>query len=85
MSADAYRAAVMAAHGLRVGARELARAYDLDEVLREIDRAESIGAILDPTAWMRSGDAMREDAETIRAVRALAALGGPVDRGDDDA
>ena len=37
----------------------------LEEMAQEIERADSVGAILDPTAWMNSADAMRQWKQLI--------------------
>lgn len=77
MTRAEYERAVYCAHALRLAAGQLAAAVDLDQVLVEIERADALGPVVDPSAWMHRGDAMREDAETVRAVRALARLGMP--------
>ena len=65
-----YQATLAQAHGLRVAAEQMSGA--LREALDQAQRAESVGPILDPTAFMRRREALREDIATMRAVLALA-------------
>lgn len=43
----------------------------VDEMLRAIDRADSLGPILDPTLWITRNKAMQEDAALLRAAHPL--------------
>jgi len=45
----------------------------VDEMLRMIDRADSLGPILNPTLWIQRNKAMHEDAEMLRAAQPLIA------------
>lgn len=49
-------------------AREFLRELPLEELLREIDLADTLGPMLDPTAWMKKGPAMREDRAVFAAA-----------------
>lgn len=44
-------------------------ALPLDEMLEMQSRAETIGAFLDPTAFMRKGKDLRIDGERMRILR----------------
>lgn len=75
-SEKGYREVLEQAHLLRTLAQGLASGGAIDEALERIERADSVGSILDPTAYMANRDRMIEDRDTLRAVRALAQLGG---------
>jgi len=62
-----YQAVVLACH---TAARMLAQ-YDLGELLRDIDRAEGLGPILDPTLYREKRQAMQEDKEIVEAALPL--------------
>lgn len=68
---DDYRAAVLACH---VAARMLAE-HDVEGFLRDIEHADAVGPVLDPTAYRQKSQAMHEDAEVLRASSPLAAIG----------
>lgn len=71
LTKDDYQAAVIACH---VAARMLAQ-HPIDKLLEAIERADSIGPILDPSLWMKKRDAMNDDREVLRAARKLAEIG----------
>lgn len=56
-------------------AASLLAQHDLPAMLAAITRADSIGAILDPTLYRDRQKAMHEDQEAINAALRLAALG----------
>lgn len=70
-----YTATLHMAHAIRVMARNLAEGGAIDEALRHLDHADSVGSILDPTAYRANVGRMHEDRDTLRAVQALARLG----------
>ncbi len=45
--------------------------YDIQHMLRDIDHADSVGPLLDPTLWMKKGQQMREDREILKAALPL--------------
>ena len=73
----AYVTTVGHAHGLRLAARQLAADGLIDRAIAAIHRADSVGAVVDPTLYHERAQAMHEDLEVLRAVRDLARLGGP--------
>lgn len=68
---DDYKQAVMAA---AMCARIMA-VHDIPKLLSAISRAESVGSLLDPTAWIQNRKAMEEDKELLQAIAPIAALG----------
>lgn len=49
-------------------ARNLMRGLPLEDLLREIDVADTLGPMLDPTAWLAKAVAMREDRAVFAAA-----------------
>ena len=45
--------------------------FDIPKMLENIDRANSVGPILNPTLWMQKHEAMEQDAELLRAALPL--------------
>lgn len=72
MTPQDYTRVITHAHAIRMFAREV---DGVDEALELIERAETVGPILDATLYQQRSGAMREDRDTLRAVRALAQLG----------
>jgi hypothetical protein len=60
---EKYQAAVMACHMMG----QMLQQYDLPELIRAINMAESIGPIVDPTLWRDKRKAMSEDKEVLQA------------------
>lgn len=52
--------------------------HDYDAILRDAERAESIGPFLDPTLWGKKHEALREDINCIRAAMPLYKFGKKV-------
>lgn len=75
MKTSDYTATLHTAHAIRLMARNLAEDGAIDEALRQIDHADSVGALVDPTAYMKNVGLMHQDRDTLRAVQALARLG----------
>ena len=71
LAIEEYQAAVMAA----VMAARVLAPHDLDEMLRSIDHADAVGAILDPTLYRAKASKMHEDRELLEAARPLWAIG----------
>lgn len=46
----------------------LVNALPLDGMLEAIDRAETLGPVLDPTLWIRKADDMAKDKRIIEAL-----------------
>lgn len=65
-----YRAAVQAC----LIAGQLLTLHDLPRILAEMDRADSLGPILDPTLWSRKHKAMAEDRKVVAAALPLRKL-----------
>lgn len=76
----AYEQVLRSAHMARAIARGLDEQGYLDDALSAIDRADSVGIMLDPTLYRANARRMHEDREVIAALRALARL-GEADRG----
>lgn len=74
MDPTAYKEGLEAVHMMRGMAEQVAVMHDLDAMLQAIKLADSAGAVLDPTAYMQQREAMEQDRETVKAVRALARL-----------
>ena len=74
MSNDAkvqeYQQAVMTA---QLCGQLLSR-FDIPQLLNSIERADSIGPLLDPTLWRNKHKAMEEDRELLKAANTLRAL-----------
>lgn len=68
---NAYRDAVLAAY---FSANRLA-AHDIHKLLADIERAESIGPIVDPTFFREKMKAMEEDKAVLRAAIPLWNIG----------
>lgn len=66
-----YRAAVQAA----VLCAKLLEQHDIPQLLRDIEHADAVGPILNPTLWMQKHGAMNEDREVLRAALALRNIG----------
>jgi len=49
----------------------LIRDIPIPKFLQAIDRAESIGPIIDPTLWINNSGAMSEDKEMLQAAKPL--------------
>lgn len=64
---EAYRTALM----LCIAAARLIGQFDIPKLLADIDHADSIGPILDPTLWRDKHEAMHEDREVFRAALPL--------------
>lgn len=62
---DAYQQARMACEI----AKRLLEEHDFDGLLDAISRADSVGAILDPTLYREKIDAMLEDRKVFEAAR----------------
>ena len=45
--------------------------HDIPKLLEAIERADAVGGLLDPTAWMRKHKAMDEDRQVLRAALQL--------------
>jgi hypothetical protein len=75
MTPDEYLRVLHGAHGLRGLARQIAEGGALDAAIDAIARADSAGAVLDPTLYRDRQAAMAQDEATLRAVRVLAQLG----------
>lgn len=45
--------------------------YDLPELLQAIDRADTVGPMLDPTLWIKKHGAMDEDKRLLEAALPL--------------
>lgn len=45
--------------------------YDLPKILQAIDLADTLGPFRDPTLWAEKGEAMRQDADLLRAALPL--------------
>lgn len=74
MDEATWRDALQTVHAVRLLAASADDLLDLDGMLDAIERADSVGSVLDPTSYMRNHEAMAQDRETIKAVRALARL-----------
>lgn len=68
---DRYRAAVTMA----IAAANAIAMHDVPRLLEEIHHADSVGALIDPTAYMAKADAMREDKEVLEAALPLYRIG----------
>jgi hypothetical protein len=75
MTPAEYKRVLHAAHGLRALARQIAEGGGLDAAIEAVGRADSAGAVLDPTLYRERREAMAQDEATLRAVRVLARLG----------
>lgn len=62
-----YRSAVISCN---MAMAILAR-HDLDEILRDIERAETLGPIVDPTLWTEKYRQLKEDKALIQAALPL--------------
>lgn len=52
-------------------ANTLLRQFDIPGMLASIERADSVGPILDPTLWRENQEAMNEDRELLEAALPL--------------
>lgn len=75
MGREEYANVLQNAHLIRTLAGNLASHGQIERALAMIVRAESVGSILDPTAFMQNHQKMAEDEKTLRAVLALGKLG----------
>lgn len=48
--------------------RNLLQQHDFSQLLRDIESADAIGPMVDPSLWMKKGKAMDEDREVFRAA-----------------
>lgn len=74
MEPAAYSTVLGHAHAVRLVARQL-DVGELDEAIAAIDTADAAGSVLSPTLYRERADAMREDRQTLVAVRELGLLG----------
>jgi hypothetical protein len=70
---ERYRSAVMTA---ALAARLLAQ-HNIAQLLRDIETADAIGPVLDPTLWRDKHEAMEQDREILKAALALAKFARP--------
>ena len=80
-NADDYRSA----RGACELARMLLDQHDFGALLDDIARADSIGAIVDPTLYRSKAKAMLEDREVFRAAKRFVDIfpARPVEGGDE--
>jgi hypothetical protein len=64
---DEYREQVLMCWHLAM----MAQTIDTTKILEGIANAESLGPLLDPTAWIRNNRAMEEDKKIVEAVARL--------------
>ena len=76
LNAEDYRAAVQAV----IVASQVLAVHDFERLLEAIDRADSIGPLLDPTLWRDKHKAMEEDKVLFRLALPLARLGQTLSR-----
>lgn len=74
MSLAKHRNLVEQCHALRFVAEQLEDSGDLQRALDQIEHADAVGPIFDPTMFARRSQAMHEDRDVLRAVQALARL-----------
>jgi hypothetical protein len=63
-SAEEWRAAL----GLVYDTAGTLGLLPLADMVQQADRAQAIGPLLDPTLWMRNGEAVRQDLEVLKAA-----------------
>jgi len=68
---DRYRTAVTQVHAVAA----ILQRHDIAGLIDAIDLADSVGPVVDPTAWRAKRDAMAEDREALQAARALWVFG----------
>lgn len=68
---ELYQATVRQCHGIALALTM----HDIPGMLRAIDRADTMGPILDPTLWRDKHKAMEEDKKTLEAALPLWQLG----------
>lgn len=54
---------------------QLLSAHDIPQLLRDIERADAVGPMLDPTLWKRKRHAMEQDRDLLRAAVRLRLFG----------
>ena len=71
MTADEYREQVRQLSAALGIARQVLEVVDLDEIGRQLERADSLGVMLDPTAWIRANDSgsLEAQRELVRWAR----------------
>lgn len=67
---ETYRAAVTAC----VMAGQLLAMHDLPKLIRDIDRADAVGPLLNPTLWIQKNQAMKQDRAVLAAALDLRAI-----------
>jgi hypothetical protein len=67
MTAEEYQEHLVQLHMMVVALRTM----PLKEMMEQQSRAEAIGPILDPTAYMSKGKAFGQDQQVTRAARAF--------------
>lgn len=70
--AEQYRAALFV---VIAAAEALSAIDDLPQLIQDIDRADAIGPLLNPTLWIGKNKAMGEDREMFEAALPLYRLG----------
>ncbi len=75
--ADQHRFRILQCYQLAA----LAALIPTGALLEKIERADSVGAILDPTLYRANHAAMMEDKKVVEAVHALAELGRAIKAG----
>jgi hypothetical protein len=63
-SAEEWRAAL----GLVYSTAGTLSLLPLADMVQQAERAQAIGPLLDPTLWMRNGEAARQDLEVLKAA-----------------
>jgi hypothetical protein len=71
MSTETYQSAVLSAKLCA----DLLRHHDIPEILGAIERAETLGPVLDPTLYRQKIRVMEEDRELLRAAQVLRKFG----------
>ncbi len=70
MTSDEYRHALYAVFV----AGGLLEVQDIEGMIAAIDKADTLGPVLDPTLWMKNNKKMQADREMLVAALPLAAL-----------
>jgi hypothetical protein len=52
-------------------AAKLLTYIDIPQMLADIERADTLGPLLDPTLWMNKSEAMNQDRELLKAALPL--------------
>ena len=71
-----YRQAITTA----IMCAQLLTQHDIPQLLRNIERADAVGPILDPTLWREKQKAMDEDREVLKAANHLREIGLKLDK-----